>query len=57
MKIHKKFLLIVVISTIIGAYLRFWNLGTPPFWIDEILFIHFSSISIYSNSENNFMQA
>jgi 4-amino-4-deoxy-L-arabinose transferase-like glycosyltransferase len=32
---------IVVISTLVGGYLRFANLDLLPFWIDEVLFIRF----------------
>ena len=31
------------ISIVLGGILRFANLGTPPFWVDECLFIKFAT--------------
>ncbi len=39
MTTNKTYLLLLILTVAFGAYLRFYNLGVPSFWVDELDFV------------------
>ena len=37
--INHNHIIVILLATVIGGFLRILNLGVPPFWIDEVLFV------------------